>query len=418
MKILSNMSLRLKEMSKKTLAIILAAALVLTVVLPVTVTALLKNEQVKNGDEAEQMTESSLSENDKFTKETSEEITQNVDSAEVLKSSCLDKINNQDYNGALADINSAIELSKSDASLYLLQGAANTYLNEYDKAIESYKTAFGLNPEYTQVHQAMAYLYYQIGQKDTALAEYTTALTYDFDNTELLQMRMSIYAEQKNYTNALVDARHLSSLKPEDANTYACVGDYQFNLQKFSDSAESYTKSLKYALIENNNTLINAVTLQRAMCYYNIQDYSSAITDYTSYFSLSTTASTDWIYLAQSYYNISDMANAKIWFEKCLDANIQAVVCKYNLAAIYSTEENHTTAVEYYTACIDANYLKDYSLYNRGVSYLSLKEYQKARADFLSASETTTNEKLKAQATSSYNKTPNITIITGSPSSN
>ncbi|NQT20072.1 MAG: tetratricopeptide repeat protein [Planctomycetes bacterium] len=74
---------------------------------------------------------------------------------------------------ALQDIQKAIEMAGengADAKTYLLQGDIHRVLEQYEKAIESYKQALEHDPSYSAAHENLARVYMASDQNDQAIA--------------------------------------------------------------------------------------------------------------------------------------------------------------------------------------------------------------------------------------------------------
>jgi len=89
--------------------------------------------------------------------------------------SALVKIDNSDFDGALNDLNKAIELSPKNFKLYFTRG--NTYFNkqQYNNAIADYDKAIALNEKYTDAYFNRGNTYQLLNNNDKACADYITA---------------------------------------------------------------------------------------------------------------------------------------------------------------------------------------------------------------------------------------------------
>lgn len=63
-----------------------------------------------------------------------------------------DKFQKRDYQGAIADLNQAIDLNPNNASAYNSRGNAYFKLREYPNAIAQYDQAIALNPDYAEAY--------------------------------------------------------------------------------------------------------------------------------------------------------------------------------------------------------------------------------------------------------------------------
>ena len=79
------------------------------------------------------------------------------------------KYDANDYAGAIADYNKAIELDPQDAYAYDNRGSAKYLLNDYAGAMADYNKAIELFPQNTRVYDNLIELYEELNQP--AMAE-------------------------------------------------------------------------------------------------------------------------------------------------------------------------------------------------------------------------------------------------------
>lgn len=383
-----------------------------------------------------------------------------------LIESCNQKIDLQNYDGALEDMNLAIELDDSNSALYVMRASIYSSLNNSEYAIEDYKKALEINPDLTTLFEKIAYLYYDMKDFDHAVTYINKALEYDKNNVELIKTSLSIHDTNKDYENALTDINRLISLSPQDAALYCSAADYNVYLKNYKEAISYYETAINYynevvdsatisaiysalgscyvqledyanaiiyftkhidssndstvesiynrgvayfyiedyeSAIKDFNTAINsgynidACRLQRGICNYNLEYYADALTDLIYYLNSYPDDTQYWIYLARCYYFTGNSDVAQIWFEKCDNANISYAESCYFLADICLNKKDYTTAISYYTSCIKENYSVDISYYNRGICYLNLSDYDKAKTDFENAAAITTDDTMQAE---------------------
>lgn len=353
------------------------------------------------------------------------------------KKSCQSKITTKDYEGALKDINSAINQDKSDEELYVIRASIYVYLTEYINAIKDYKKAIAINPKLTSLYETIARLYYDLDNTKEALIYFQKALEFDAANTELIKMCLTLHDALGDKENALTDVLQLIKLDTKNPTLYCAAADYQVHFESYQDAITNYQTALNYYDVSVDSETIIAIyyalgscyvqtkayedainyftkyienaiptyinynidaCIQRAISYYNIGLYQEASSDFYNYFEVYPNDSNYWIYLAKCYYFSSDINNSIIWFEKCEKSNISYAESNYFLADIRLNRNEYELAILSYNACIAQNYSKDICHFNRGISFLSLGDYANAKSDFEIVIQITKDPTLKAEA--------------------
>ena len=84
-----------------------------------------------------------------------------------------------DWNGALADLDRAIELEPDDPVAHYERALTLDLLEDYDAAIAALTTALDLDPEYADAYDLRGFVYSErLGRPDLAIADYQAALEY------------------------------------------------------------------------------------------------------------------------------------------------------------------------------------------------------------------------------------------------
>jgi len=177
---------------------------------------------------------------------TEESLVQPEDYIEQAKA----KITVEDMEGAIADLNAAIDANAS-SNTYVLRGEAYMQMGDYQKALSDFDAALevdGVN----------------------AVAFYDRAL---------LNMRL------ENYEAALTDINNAlaaQSMKPSDVLTlrdlYAKRGQLNLWAKNWQGAVADYTNSLARA----EGSVSSNVYAERAEAYTALGEYENAINDYTS----------------------------------------------------------------------------------------------------------------------------------------
>lgn len=112
----------------------------------------------------------------------------------------------------------------------------NTYVraNDWTKAVQAYKKAIELDPNYQTAYANLGVVYYQLGQFDLAASQYEKALELDPNDGEVAYNLGALYLQQALATGgapdlerldqAMAQLEHVQALNPDLAEPYFGLG--------------------------------------------------------------------------------------------------------------------------------------------------------------------------------------------------
>src|SRR5690606_8664677 len=86
------------------------------------------------------------------------------------------KIGLENYQGAIVDLDKAIELSPRDAQLYELRGVARNKLLSFSNALTDFDQAYALGRSTPEVYYGRGYAKSKLGRQPEAISDFTTAI--------------------------------------------------------------------------------------------------------------------------------------------------------------------------------------------------------------------------------------------------
>src|SRR5262249_23947509 len=86
------------------------------------------------------------------------------------------KIAKQDYDGAIADFDSALRISPRLADAYLRRGLAWETKDDFERALADYDRALILSPLLAEAYNSRGALYYSRGAVEAALSDFNRAI--------------------------------------------------------------------------------------------------------------------------------------------------------------------------------------------------------------------------------------------------
>ena len=267
-------------------------------------------------------------------------------------------IDGQNLNFAIP-INEVLKIYKQSdinpkalaAANFFYKGLAAENENNFDAAINNYKRAIEIYPEYAMPYANLGNVYNNRGEFETALAYYKKVLELNPKFTEVYINIGNVYYGMKDFETALSYYRKASVLNPTSAKAYTSLGNV----------------------------------------YNEKKDYESAITYFKKAITLDPGSSETYYNLGNAYYNKGELGTAINYYQKAININPKNVTAYMNIGNAYSLKHEFDIAITYYKQAIniDPNFARAY--YNLGLTYGfkgedEMKQYYLQKADELNPS--------------------------------
>ena len=108
-----------------------------------------------------------------------------------------------------------------DAEFYLKRGEELSGIHEYDRAIGDYSTAIQLKPDYAEAYNDRGFAYYLKGNAERAIADYTRAIELRPNYPKAYNSRGVVYmAHGYGRAKAVADFDRAIALKPDFRYAY------------------------------------------------------------------------------------------------------------------------------------------------------------------------------------------------------
>jgi tetratricopeptide (TPR) repeat protein len=130
-------------------------------------------------------------------------------------------------------------------TLYLLSGCAknpqkhfdngDTYFDQgmYSEAIEEYKKAIDIKPDWALAHNNLGLVYEKINKDTLAIQEYTKALRLDPNLAEAHYNLASVYYDQRSYTQAIDAYKRALQIDPNMAEAHYNLGAAYYETRQY-----------------------------------------------------------------------------------------------------------------------------------------------------------------------------------------
>ena len=236
----------------------------------------------------------------------------------------LSSLNNHGrFEEALSKLRPLISVFPKSVALRHIQAASNTGLKKYDAAIDSYKRALKIKPDYFAAYFNMGNVLQSKGDLDTAIENYKKALKIKHNYADAYSNMANALKEQGKLEEAIGAYNKALSIKPNSAEAYNNMGLTLQEQGKLEEAIESYNKALalKPDYADAYNNMGNALKEQGKL--------EEAIGAYTKTLSLEP-------HSIEAYNNMGVALNEQGKLEEAIEAYNKALAIKPDYAEAWS----------------------------------------------------------------------------------
>ena len=146
---------------------------------------------------------------------------------------------------AIQHYRAAIALKPDYAGAYYNMGLVYARdLKQYTKGIAAFKKAIALKPDEADAYVNMGNAYGDLGQHTEAIAAYKKAIAIKPDYAEAYYNMGIAYRELKRYTDAIAAYKKAIAIKPDDPRAYNNMGVAYHYFGKYAEAVAAYKKAI------------------------------------------------------------------------------------------------------------------------------------------------------------------------------
>lgn len=243
---------------------------------------------------------------------------------------------------------------KDRATILFRIGYSSSETKKREDALSYFQQAIAINPNYSDAYWSMAGNYYNMGKFDKGAESYSKAISLLQNNKNdlktLYYWRSRCYSSQAKYDKALTDLESAIAIDSSAASYFVEAGDASFNIEEYEDAITYYNKSIQ--LGDESKIVISDRYYWLGQSYFNLEEFDEALSAYKK--SIEFDPGNDMAHwgMGGAYYNLEEWNDA---------------VAAYTITLpFYKTDTTSQKSLYYY----------------RGRSYVGLKQYDKALADY------------------------------------
>jgi WD40 repeat protein/Tfp pilus assembly protein PilF len=131
-----------------------------------------------------------------------------------------ERIDQKDYDGAIADLTEVIKETPKDADAYSARAIAYGHKKMVDQALADFSRAEALGGDRARIYTNRGSLFSNLGDSDKALEEYQAATRADPKFSGSFFNRSQLYIKQKKYNEAISDLTIVIELEPNNTEAF------------------------------------------------------------------------------------------------------------------------------------------------------------------------------------------------------
>jgi tetratricopeptide (TPR) repeat protein len=151
---------------------------------------------------------------------------------------------NGDKDGALAELNHAVELNPQRVESLMSLALYYRQVGDTAKADETYRRALGVDDKSSLAHLEYGRFFAQQNHPDKAEEQFRRAVEVDSQNREAHKTLISFYIQQKQTDRAEAAARNLAALDAGKPEGIAVMGDFYSQVGRPDDAARAFKETI------------------------------------------------------------------------------------------------------------------------------------------------------------------------------
>ncbi|RKU36680.1 hypothetical protein C6495_03085 [Candidatus Poribacteria bacterium] len=288
----------------------------------------------------------------------------------------LSAVDKGDFDKAIKDFTTAIELKPDFFGAYNNRGNAYFQKRDFDTAIQNYDTAIEIQPDYADAYNNRGNAYGGKRDFDTAIQNYDTAIEIKPDYADAYCNRGVAYAEKRDFDKAIQNYDTAIEIKPDYADAYHNRGNAYLEKHDFDTAIQNYDTA-----IEIKPDYADAYH-GRGVAYAEKRDFDTAIQDLTTAIEIKPDDYKVYYLRGRTHRDKGDVDLALRDFNTAIKLNPDADDVYLDRGLIYSKKHDFESAIKDYSEAIRLNPEFAGAYHNRGFGYLLLEDLEAAIKDF------------------------------------
>ncbi len=305
---------------------------------------------------------------------------------EILNSRLLDELNNVDLyaekakalqglkqkeaRNAIVDIILNIEKNHPVGIYY--KGVDNYENKRYEEAIEAYKKAIEVDPEFPFPYNGLGLIYYNQKRYEEAIEAYKKAIEVDPEYSSPYNGLGNTYYFQQRHEEAIEAYKKAIEVDPEYSSPYNGLGNTYYFQQRHEEAIEAYKKAIEVDPEYSSpyNGLGNT--------YYFQKRHKEAIEAYKKAIEVDPEYSFPYNGLGIVYQNQERYEEAIAIYKKVIEIDPEYASPHGGLGSVYRDQKRYEEAIEAYKKAIEIDPKLSSPYYGLEEIYRNQKRYEEA----------------------------------------
>ncbi|MGB3536225.1 MAG: tetratricopeptide repeat protein [Microcoleaceae cyanobacterium] len=325
----------------------------------------------------------------------------------------LEKMRQQDYQGAISALNQAITINPYEAEAYYQRGLAYFDLGQIHEAVFNYTRAIEINSENTLTYYSRALARLKLKNLPGALEDIDRTIQLNSKYASAYQLRGIIYRKQGEITRAVTNFKQAAKLYLEQQNKAGCrrclelikpLQSQQNIVAQSSPSpqpiqmiseADFYQQLIEKAEQGDCSAALREIEwiLQvdsqdgnayccRGIIHYKLENYRQAMTDLNQALKYNPGDVLAYRNRGKVRSKLGDHLGAIADFNQALQSQPNDIMLYIARGNAYQFAGNYSDAIQDYTQAIELNPNDGNPYYQRGLAYACLEEMKLAVTDY------------------------------------
>ncbi len=284
----------------------------------------------------------------------------------------------QAWEEASSDLEEGLRLNPIDPELFFYRGQVRLEQNEPAAALDDFREAIRLDPNFSQAHFRLGWLYscFSPDKGTQAIEHLSRAIALSRDNTDIRLHRSLAYLAQNKLALALEDCNHVLDSDANNALAHGVRGRVLQGDGQFEEAILACTRAVE---LGHEHTL---VYLARAISYANTDRPTLAALDLD--LALALEPSNVWAIQLQGRLKLQagDLDAAMDAFHLARELAPDWVEPREQISLVHRLKENPRRSVEEQTLLIERQPKQASHYVNRAFAYAELQEFTDAANDY------------------------------------
>ncbi len=151
----------------------------------------------------------------------------------------------ENWSAALTFFQKAKEKNPQDADVWVYLGHCYGKLGHYQDAIEAYKQAIRIKPDYAGAHYNLGNAYRELGRYQNAIESFKQAIRIKPDYSDAHYNLGTVYYNLDRYQDAIEAYKQAIRINPDDAEAHYALGFPYAGLGRYQEAMESYKQAIR-----------------------------------------------------------------------------------------------------------------------------------------------------------------------------